>query len=335
MTDAEYQPMLRELGVHVLAIPTPFAIGKVNAFLFEGSPLTLVDCGPNSATSLAALEDIVAGTGHRIEEIERLVITHQHMDHLGLAALVARRSGAEVAALRAVIPYLERWEEWAGRDDDYAVEVMVRHGLEPHISDTLRSVSALMRGWGAPTNVDLALDDGRSVRLGDRDYTIGLRPGHSPSDTVFFDDTSGLLVAGDHLLRNVSSNAVIAHPLSEGPWTGLRPRSLIIYRESLAATRAMEPRLVVGGHGGPISDTSALIDERIAAQDDRAARLLELLRSSGPRSAHELAVGLWERVAITQAFLTLSEVLGHLDLLVAQGVVVERETENPVLFEAV
>ena len=81
-------------------------VGRVNAYLIEDSPLTLVDSGPNSAKALDELEQALHARGHAVEDIELLVITHQHMDHFGLASILARRSGAEVAALEPLAGYL-------------------------------------------------------------------------------------------------------------------------------------------------------------------------------------------------------------------------------------
>ena len=88
-------------GIHRLAVPTPFAVGRVNCYLIEDAPLTLVDTGPNSGKSLDELEQALATHGRTIEELELIVLTHQHMDHLGLLEILARRSGAEVAAYPA------------------------------------------------------------------------------------------------------------------------------------------------------------------------------------------------------------------------------------------
>ena len=101
-----------DAGIHRLAIPTPFMVGRVNAYLIEDSPLTLVDSGPNSAKALDELEQALDARGHRIEDIELLVITHQHMDHFGLASILARRSGAEVAALE---PLARCWRTTAAK----------------------------------------------------------------------------------------------------------------------------------------------------------------------------------------------------------------------------
>jgi glyoxylase-like metal-dependent hydrolase (beta-lactamase superfamily II) len=70
------------VSIHALPIPTPFAVGRVNCYLVDDDPLTLVDTGPNSGTSLTALEAALAEHGQRVEDLERLVITHQHLDHL-------------------------------------------------------------------------------------------------------------------------------------------------------------------------------------------------------------------------------------------------------------
>src|ERR687895_1630528 len=85
-------------GIHRLAIPTPFAVGRVNVYLIDDEPLTLVDAGPNSGTSFDALQRGIAALGHTLEDIELVILTHQHIDHLGLVAIVASHSGADVAA---------------------------------------------------------------------------------------------------------------------------------------------------------------------------------------------------------------------------------------------
>ena len=319
-------------GIHCLAVPTPFAVGSVNAYLIEDEPLTLIDCGPNCATSLRDLERLLAATGHAAHELGLVVVTHQHMDHMGLAGVVAERSGAEVACLGLLAPYLENWDASAAADDDLAYEVMLRHGLDPSTAKALRSVARMVRGWGASVHVDRSLGDGETLPLAGRSVRVLHRPGHSPSDTVFHDERHAVLIAGDHLLPRVSSNALISRPLG-GATPARRPQPLMQYRASLRATRELEAEVTLGGHGEPISDHRALIDKRLRLQDERAAELLRLLGDK-PRSAHELARDLWDEVAITQAFLTLSEVLGHLDLLIDDGLVAEHDDGPVVRFEA-
>jgi glyoxylase-like metal-dependent hydrolase (beta-lactamase superfamily II) len=116
-------------GIHRLAVPTPFLVGRVNCYLIEDSPLTLVDTGPNSGKSLDELERALAEHGHAIEDLGLIVLTHQHMDHIGLVEILVRRSGADVAALYSLGPYLEDFVASAAADDEFSQAIMRRHGV--------------------------------------------------------------------------------------------------------------------------------------------------------------------------------------------------------------
>jgi glyoxylase-like metal-dependent hydrolase (beta-lactamase superfamily II) len=319
-------------AVHVLPVPTPFAVGRINCYLVEDDPLTLVDAGPNSATSLTALEAALHEHGRRVEDLERIVITHQHIDHIGLVAILADRSGAEVCALDALAPWLARYSEVMEGDDAFAEAIMLRHGIPEDVVFALRAVTRSFRAWGASATVSTPLADGALLPFAGRTWRVHHRPGHSPSDTVFHDEASGELVCGDHLIKHISSNPLISRPLDGGE-PGRRPKALVAYLASLRATRAMELRVVLPGHGEPVDDHRALIDERFALHERRAHKLHGLVVER-PRTAHELAQELWGNVAVTQAYLTLSEVLGHVDLLLDDGRVVEEEADGVVHFAA-
>lgn len=328
-----------EAGIHRLAIPTPFMVGRVNAYLIEDDPLTLVDSGPNSAKALDELEQALNARGHAIEDIELLVVSHQHMDHFGLASILARRSGAEVAALAPLAPYLSSYGAQTDLDDSLAEILMLRHGIPAEIVTALRAVSAGFRAWGSAVEVTRPLAADSELKLRDRTLRVLHRPGHSPSDTVFHDAERSILLAADHLIAHISSNPLLARPLDAGEEyldrarAGERPQALVTYMASLEQTRAMELELVLPGHGRPITDHAALIDERFRLHARRAEKIHRLI-SEEPRSAHEIAQELWGNVAVTQAYLTLSEVLGHVDLLLNDGRVVEVEDEGVVRFRA-
>jgi glyoxylase-like metal-dependent hydrolase (beta-lactamase superfamily II) len=325
-----------EVGIHRLAIPTPFMVGRVNAYLIEDSPLTLVDSGPNSAKALDELEQALATRGHAVEDIELLVISHQHIDHFGLASILARRSGAEVAALDRVAPFLASYGQEAELDDLFAERLMLRHGIPPEVVTVLRAVSAGFRAWGSAVQVTRPLADGSALELGDRTLRVLHRPGHSPSDTVLVDESRSIMLAADHLIAHISSNPLLARPLgasSETAYDGPRPQALLTYIDSLEKTRAMELSLVLPGHGRPITDHARLIDERFRLHRRRAEKIGRLIAAE-PRTAHEIAQELWGNVAVTQAFLTLSEVLGHVDLLLRDGAVAEEERDGVVRFGA-
>jgi glyoxylase-like metal-dependent hydrolase (beta-lactamase superfamily II) len=330
--EREEQALQADAGIHRLAIPTPFMVGRVNAYLIEDEPLTLVDSGPNSAKALDELEQALAARGHAVEDLELLVITHQHMDHFGLASILARRSGAEVAALDVLAPLLADYGHHSDLEDRFAEGLMLRHGIPAEIVTALRAVSAGFRAWGSAVEVTRPLADGSQLALRDRTLRVLHRPGHSPSDTVFHDESRKILLSADHLIGHISSNPLLARPLdAEDDYTGPRPQALLTYIASLEKTQAMELSLVLPGHGRLVTGHSSLIDERFRLHRRRAERIRRLIASQ-PRSAHEIAQELWGNVAVTQAYLTLSEVLGHVDLLLRDGSVSEEERDGVVRF---
>ncbi len=92
-------------GLSGIPLPIRFQDGPVNAYLAEGDPLTLIDCGTRTDATYEALVKALSDKGYRLSDIQRLVITHHHTDHLGLAERIVAESGAEVWAH----PLTVRW----------------------------------------------------------------------------------------------------------------------------------------------------------------------------------------------------------------------------------
>ncbi|HWF55288.1 MAG TPA: MBL fold metallo-hydrolase [Solirubrobacteraceae bacterium] len=317
-------------GIHCIKVPTPFLVGPVNCYLIEDAPLTLIDTGPNSGTALDVLTRALADRGHRLEDLELIVLTHQHIDHLGLLEILVNRSGAEVAALASLGPWLAEYPSSGKADDAFAQALMRRHGVPDDLVTALGLVAEAFRPYGSSGTVTRPLRDGDVLRLRDRSLRVLHRPGHSPTDTVFWDAEREILLAGDHLLGHISSNATVARPL-QGVGNA-RPKPLLQYIESQRQTRELPARLVLGGHGDPITNPHELIDKRLTMHDRRARKIHRMI-AAGPVSAYDIATTIWGNVAVTQAFLTLSEVLGHIDLLMRDGLVHELDGDEVVRFE--
>jgi glyoxylase-like metal-dependent hydrolase (beta-lactamase superfamily II) len=222
--------------VHRIALPTPFQIGDVNAWLLRGAPLTLVDTGPLMEEAEARLEQGLAAHGVAVEGLELIVLTHQHDDHVGLAGELCRRSGAQLAAGAGLAAFLADVRASMEADDAYAVALMRRHGVSERTVQTLDGISRAFRRYAASAHVDRVLADGAELVAGGRAWRVHERPGHSPTDTVLAGD--GLLLAGDHLLERISSNPIAHAPIGAREPARLaaspdRPRTLITYVESL------------------------------------------------------------------------------------------------------
>ena len=319
--------------IHRISLGTPFAVGRVNAYLIEGDPLTLVDTGPKMREVMAELEAGIEATGYRLEDVEVLLLTHQHMDHLGLAAEIVERSGAEIAAIGPLAQWLGDYEHSVELDDAYAVEVMHLHGVPPDVTETLGAVSRAFRRYGSGAAAARVLADGDRIVLGGREFEVFHRPGHSPTDTVLYEERDRLLIGGDHLLEKISSNPV-AHvpPGTEDPVAAARdlegPGPLRRYLDSMRRTATMDVDLVLPGHGDPFTGHVELVDKRHRMHRRRAEKILR--ETDRPVTAVDVARTLWRRVPVAQQYLALSEVLGHLDLLLGEGRV-EPENENGVV----
>jgi glyoxylase-like metal-dependent hydrolase (beta-lactamase superfamily II) len=323
--------------VHRIPLPTPFQIGDVNAWLLRGDPLALVDAGPLMDETEARLEEGLAELGVAVEDLELIVLTHQHDDHVGLAGELQRRSGAQLAATAKLAEFLADTGASMDADEAYSVALMRRHGVREKTIETLHGVSRAFRRFVGDARVERILEDGGELVAGGRSWRVHERPGHSPTDTVLAGD--GLLVAGDHLLERISSNPIAHVPVGAAEPAVLaaspeRPRTLLTYAESLRATaRADHGELVLPGHGEPFRGAAALIERRTRMHERRAQMILGAL--DRPRSAADIGRDLWRHVPVTQAFLVLSEVLGHLDLLEARHAVAAREQDGVVLYERV
>ena len=252
-----------------VAIPLPLRhIGTVNAWLLRGEPLTLVDTGPRDDAALAALEHGLHRHGLRVEDIELVLATHHHLDHVGLAATVQRRAGATVAALGRVAAYAAHYGAEIEQDRRFAHALMAHHGVPEQVVADNEEFWDYIRATTEDFRVDVALADGDRIRAGGLELRVVARPGHSTTDTLFVDDAGGLAFAGDHLLSRISSNTEINAPdrAQDG-----RARSRLRYLDNLRRTAAMPLDRLLTGHGAPVLDHGRLVDARLREHGSAAS----------------------------------------------------------------
>jgi glyoxylase-like metal-dependent hydrolase (beta-lactamase superfamily II) len=308
--------------ISLIPIEMPSVASPVNVYLVEDSPLTLVDTGPNLAPALDQLGRGLARRGYRIDDIERVVLTHPHIDHVGLAAIVRERSGAEVCAAAGSKTWLESYRESELWIKAWREELMRRHGVPADVVSSNSHESVYRQSWDPSVQVDRLLADGDRLEFEQRDWRIVSRPGHSPFDLLLHDEQRGHMLVGDHLIEHISSNPLIT-PIP-GCETPGRPQALLQYRRSLERTAGMTTQVLMSGHGRLIHDPRALIGRRLASMDRRTERVLSAVQS-GAKTAHDVACTIWGERAEQEAWLTISEVLGHVDVLTARGQLAEVE----------
>lgn len=315
-----------------LELATTLPVGPVNCYLLPGVPLTLVDAGPRTPETQAGLDAGLAALGLRVEQIELLVITHQHLDHVGNAGTLAERSGCRVAAHRLLAGPLANYDETMAAEDRYQSALMRMHGVPDELV-AARRAGVVRPDLGGPVRVDLPLDDGQPLSAGGRSWRVRFCPGHSPSDLVLVDERSGAAIVGDVLFARASANPLIHHPLAGPADPRRRSSALMAYARSLEQLAALDLGELHPGHGEPLRDHRAVIAERLARQRERRAAVTAAIRTA-PATAFAVACALFGEPPAARVYPALCEVLGALDVLLADGLVSEQAEDAQLTYLA-
>lgn len=315
-------------GIYQIPLPTPFAVGDVNVYLAEGDALTLIDCGVHSEEGYQALVDGLARLGHKLSNIDQLLITHHHTDHLGLAQRVVEESGAQVIAHPYTVPYLETPLAVRERNQNYTDVAFRQGGVPQSLIDLLAEVDAYLSTLVGTVNVMSTLNEGDTLHLAGHNWQVLHTPGHAGGLICLFEPESRVLLSSDHILRDVSSNPLIEAPDVPG---GQRPKRLLDYMYHLQRVAALKPSIGFPGHGEPVDDVPELVTRRLEHHYKRAEKLLGLF-DGRPCTLYELTRAMFPNVPEQESYLTLSEVLGHIDLLERDGRLVREMHTNGVLY---
>jgi glyoxylase-like metal-dependent hydrolase (beta-lactamase superfamily II) len=301
-----------------IRLATAYAVGDVNCFVLPGDPLTVVDAGESAAAALADLEAGFEQLGLRIEDVEQVLLTHHHADHVGLAHQIHERSGCVVAGQRLLLDYLTDARAQRSEETEYHVGVLERNGAPPDVIESHRALQVKLFGGVESVLVTAPFDDGAVLEAGGRRLRAVVRPGHSATDTLYVDDAGGVAFVGDHLLSDKSSDPLVWRPPGPEPDPGQRDSVLSLYREALAQTARLDVDLMHAGHGDPVEDHAPLVASRLALHDQHCERALRAL-AGPPRSAYAIAEEIWGEKVRQIPYDLISMILGSLDLLRTAG----------------
>ncbi|NDJ86039.1 MAG: MBL fold metallo-hydrolase [Chloroflexi bacterium] len=303
-------------GIHQIPVPTPFYVGPVNLYLLEGDPLTLIDCGPATDEAFEALNAGLAAAGHRLADLEQVVITHHHTDHVGLVNRVIAESQATLLAHEYTRPYLKDPEQKREFDLAFYIEVCREGGVPPRILQSIGNMTRWIEQFGnRPIDIDRVLHEGDMIQAGDIAWQVYHTPGHAGDLICLFDASRGVLLASDHLILKISSNPLIEPaPVPDQR----RPQRLVEYITHLQRMAVLDPSITFSGHGEPIADVPALVEERVAFHHQRADKIVGYF-DDRLCNLWQVTERMFAHVGDDQKFLALSEVLGHIDLLETRG----------------
>jgi len=275
--------------------------------------VTLIDTGPKTKEASEALKEGLRKARFRVQDIRRIVLTHAHEDHCGLAKRL--RDEARDAEV-----FVHGWETGhrAGR-----LEYEEHRRLLERAGVPAEEIARMRRMYEGVRQYADALGDGEHAELVDEEeikfekgaLRVVHTPGHTPGSCSFLREADRTLLAGDCVLKRITPNPILS-PDPVDP--SRRFRSLAEYLVSLARLRSLHPTLVYGGHGEPVSDYEELFNRYLRAINERQAEVVRLIPRAGA-TAWDVALELFPGAGDVHRFLATSEAVAHLDLAHSEG----------------
>lgn len=301
-----------------IPLPVPYAVGPVNSYLFLDPEPTLVDCGLKTDDCWQALVDGLAAHNLTVGDIRHVVITHAHVDHIGMAGKIVAHSDAKVWVSTLVKPWAtEITEKWPGRIR-FLMDVVAPFGFPAEsltqLEEGMRHTTTMWDPVPSDRIVTFALDD--TLKLGGVNWDVIYTPGHCVNQTCFYQPESGQLLAADMLLP-FTPTAVIEQSLEDDTE---RERGLPRFLDSLGMVEELEISTVYPGHGDPFTDYRGLIERQSIRISERTEQCYGLI-DDGRRTFPELLAIMYPERTSADRFPALCMLLGYLDLLIDGGLV--------------
>jgi glyoxylase-like metal-dependent hydrolase (beta-lactamase superfamily II) len=298
------------MRIEKLVLPTPFPVGPINIYLLVDDPLTLVDTGPKTDAAIEALTAQLTSLGFRFADIRRIVLTHTHEDHCGLASWLQQRCGATV--------YVHEWERENLTDHG---RLRADRGLlksagvpEEQLEQMVGHYAKVKRFADAVEDVAVYRDE-HEFAFATGTWRVVHTPGHTPGSCCLLREATRTLLAGDTILKHITPNPVLNPDPRQ---SSQRFPALKNYLASLEKIRALAPTLIHTSHGDVVTDYEEYLARLLRHTYERQSKVLRLIPSAGI-TAHELAALLFPRVQDITRFLAVSEAMAHLDLAAAEG----------------
>lgn len=289
----------------------------------------MIDAGWNTPEAIDAWESHLAALGLSFKDITRIIITHLHPDHYGLAGTIRERSGASVAMSQVEAGQI------TSRYQDYRqllAEVgswLSRNGVGEDELPDLQQASLRVLNRVAPAQPDATLDEGDILDTGFTSLRVIETPGHSPGHICLYAEDLGLLFAGDHLLPTISPHI--------GMYPHSPPNPLAVFFHSLDKVDGLQVNLVLPAHEYAFDNLRQRIQQ---IKEHHQIRLEEILAAidEGETTAYQIAaqvswaIGPWERFDVWARRSALMEVVAHLEYLLSLGRVEKRCQPDLVLY---
>ncbi len=306
--------------IYKIELPIPFPLKTMNVYFIDDSPRTLVDVGIKTEASFETLKKGLETIGVGLNSIERILITHGHIDHYGQAKKVSSLSGAPIYIHSKEYGRIRSFIHSLG----FVKSILLRNGAPETLVDEAIHYMESAQIMADSLDEAFFLDNGDSIPFKSMIWQTIHCPGHSPGLICFHWLEKKILFTGDHLLKEITPNPILNVPGYRPPF---RYPSLKDYLNSLEKIERMDISLLLPGHGEEIHDVKALIQKIFTHHKERMDRVLFSL-SKKEKTPFEIAMDLFPGVSPFEVFLGISEAVGHLEILKEKGIVRLKEKEG-------
>lgn len=295
-------------SVYPIQVPAKHGLKTFNFYLRkEAGSLSLIDAGVDTEECWDAFISAINENGFALHDLGRIILTHNHEDHIGLVNRIWSVKEIPVYAHEESIYRLKRDKDF------FALRVEFFHKLYKEMGCGAAGEQQVEKLKAAVKKNEKDKIKAEIISLAESDTIAGLQvietPGHSPDHLVFLDTERKQLFGGDHLIGHISSNAIV-----EPDQAGNRILTLVEYIRSLEKCSGFDIETIFPGHGNFVYNHQELIDYRLEKIHQKSERLLGLIRS-GMSTAAQLAQAYYRDRYKTQFSLVMSEIIGQLDWL--------------------
>jgi glyoxylase-like metal-dependent hydrolase (beta-lactamase superfamily II) len=315
-TPPTYQPPTEVApGIFLVPIPIPIPLKYVNCFLCRGPfGWTLVDTGFHDDLAADAWPRAFADLGIRAQDIDQILITHYHPDHLGAAGWLQQMTGAPAYLHEPELRQIELfWGIGMAEQVNALREFFLAEGMPAEIAEGIAQHHHKQWDNVQPMASFKPLPTGSRFRIGTADYEVLWMPGHSDGLAVFWDASTGTLLANDMILAKITPNVSL--------WPKSRPNPLQDYIDSLRRVEALDAKLALTGHRSMITEVSERALEIRHHHAERLNRMEQPCGSLRGATAWEVCEQVFTTGTLTihQIRFAMSETMAHLVYMEKQG----------------
>jgi glyoxylase-like metal-dependent hydrolase (beta-lactamase superfamily II) len=305
-------------GVHQIKSPSPGGGSwSTNVYVIEGGDgHILVDSGWDSQESLWALQEGVKAANLKLRDIKKVVITHIHPDHYGLATKVKQICGAQVAIHRIEASFISpRYKDFADLVKK-TEELLRQNGVPQDELPQLEEASLWMNKYVTPDSPEVMLEDGDIISNDSFELEVLWTPGHSPGHICLYEREKKFILTGDHVLYDTTPH------VGFNPLSGDNP--LGDYVSSLKKLERLKVNFILPGHGPMFNALGLRIEKILQHHEERKRAIMQPLRN-GLKTAYEIAQQIpwmvdgggiaFRDLPVWDKRMAITETIAHLKLL--------------------